>query len=331
MNMKTSMTYTLHTKFFSYKNLKIQRIPLLLALLSVGLWSCSSVSNDTELISDADLDMAAEIMGSTISDEESGIVNSIYDAFSTVSSTGISYNKKTIFSAKNIHDDSKNYGGRGLERAFTHSYDSTTGVHTLSFERSFTKGPFTNTTSTLQEFIYTDLDGNFIARPKVNRDAINTISLASQKSGSINNPKRSSEFTKIDTMLFTGLHASESLVELSGKHRSFGSGVAVLRDSSSYSRSFSVSITFDNITIDKDTVNAYGNLENGLTGTLTYSIVMNKVTNGTPEESIMEGTVDLSEDGTALMQFYKYDYIYRLGLRNGDIKERGRRGKPLGK
>ena len=132
-------------------------------------------------------------------------------------------------------------------------------------------------------------------------------------------------------MLFTGLHASESLVKLSGKHRSFGAGEAVLRDSSSYSRSFSVSITFDNISIDKDTVAAYGNLENGLTGTLTYSIVMNKVINGTPEESIMEGTVDLSEDGTALMQFYKYDYIYRLGLRNGDIKERGRRGKPLGK
>ena len=66
MNMKTSMNSTLHTKIFSYKNLKIQRIPLLLALLSVGFWSCSSVSNDTELISDADLDMAAEIMGSFV-------------------------------------------------------------------------------------------------------------------------------------------------------------------------------------------------------------------------------------------------------------------------
>jgi hypothetical protein len=312
--------------------MKLSKPILLFAfILSLGFMACSSISNETELVRESDLDMAAEIMGSAISDEESGIVNSIYDAFSTVSATGISYGKGSIFNTKNIHDDSKNYGGRGHERAFTHSYDSTTGVHTLSFERSFTKGPFTNSTSTLQEFVYTDLDGNFIARPKVNRDAINTISLASQKSGSIINPRRSSEFTKIDTMLFTGLHASESLVKLSGKHRSFGSGEAVLRDSSSYSRSFSVSITFDNITIDKDTVAAYGNLENGLTGTLTYSIVMNKVINGTPDESIMEGTVDLSEDGTALMQFYKYDYIYRLGLRKGDIKERGRRGKPLGK
>ncbi len=299
--------------------------------LSIVVMSCSSISNETELVRESDLDLAAEIMGSAIADEESGMINSIYDALSSVSTTGISYGKESFFNAKSLHDDSKNRGGRGHERSFTHSYDSTTGVHTLNFERSFTKGLFTNTTSTVQELVYTDLEGNFIARPKAKRDDINTISLKSQKSGSVHNPRRSSEFTKIDTMLFTGLHATQSLVELSGKHLSYGTGEAVLKDSTSYARSFEVSIVFDNIAIDKDTVAAYGNLENGLSGTLTYSIVMNKTVNGVPEEIIMEGTIDLSEDGTALMEFYKYDYIYRLGLRDGDVKERGRKGKPFGK
>ena len=321
------MTSTLHTKFFSYKNLKIQRIPLLLALLSVGFWSCSSVSNDTELISDADLDMAAEIMGSSISDQQSGLMNSVYDALSTISSTGISYGNDKNFLMKSDKDER---GGRGFERSFSHTYDSTTGVHTLSFDRSFEKGLFSSSISTLQEIQYVDLEGNFIARPKLHREAVNQINLHSTKSGQNSNPHKSSEFTKIDSLYFTGVHATQSLVRMDGSHHGFGSGAAVLRDSSSHSRSFEVKVVFDDIEIDKDTLAAYGNLENAVTGTLSYSMTMNKVINGVPEETVMEGTIDLEEDGTALMKFYKYDRLYRLGLRDGDVKERGRRGQKMG-
>ena len=327
MNMKTSMTSTLHTKIFSYKNLKIQRIPLLLALLSVGFWSCSSVSNDTELISDADLDMAAEIMGSSISDQQSGLMNSVYDALSTISSTGISYGNDKNFLMKSDKDER---GGRGFERSFSHTYDSTTGVHTLSFDRSFEKGLFSSSISTLQEIQYVDLEGNFIARPKLHREAVNQINLHSTKSGQNSNPHKSSEFTKIDSLYFTGVHATQSLVRMDGSHHGFGSGAAVLRDSSRHSRSFEVKVVFDDIEIDKDTLAAYGNLENAVTGTLSYSMTMNKVINGVPEETVMEGTIDLEEDGTALMKFYKYDRMYRLGLRDGDVKERGRRGQKMG-
>ena len=327
MNMKTAMTSTSHTKFLSYKNLKIPRIPLLLALLSVGFWSCSSVSNDTELISDADLDMAAEIMGSSISDQQSGLMNSVYDALSTISSTGISYGNDKNFLMKSDKDER---GGRGFERSFSHTYDSTTGVHTLSFDRSFEKGLFSSSISTLQEIQYVDLEGNFIAKPKLHRDAVNQINLHSTKSGQNSNPHKSSEFTKIDSLYFTGVHATQSLVRMDGSHHGFGSGAAVLRDSSSHSRSFEVKVVFDDIEIDKDTLAAYGNLENAVTGTLSYSMTMNKVINGVPEETVMEGTIELEEDGTALMKFYKYDRLYRLGLRDGDVKERGRRGQKMG-
>ena len=55
-------------------------------------------------------------------------------------------------------------------------------------------------------------------------------------------------------------------------------------------------------------------------------MIMNKSINGVPEETVIEGTIDLEEDGTALMKFYKFNKIYRLGLKDGDIKERGRKG-----
>ena len=229
-----------------------------------------------------------------------------------------------------MKSDKDERGGRGFERSFSHTYDSTTGVHTLSFDRSFEKGLFSSSISTLQEIQYVDLEGNFIARPKLHREAVNQINLHSTKSGQNSNPHKSSEFTKIDSLYFTGVHATQSLVRMDGSHHGFGSGAAVLRDSSSHSRSFEVKVVFDDIEIDKDTLAAYGNLENAVTGTLSYSMTMNKVINGVPEETVMEGTIDLEEDGTALMKFYKYDRLYRLGLRDGDVKERGRRGQKMG-
>ena len=56
-------------------------------------------------------------------------------------------------------------------------------------------------------------------------------------------------------------------------HRGVGSGIAVLRDSSSHSRSFEVQVDFDDIIINKDTVVTYGNLENAVSGTLIYSMI----------------------------------------------------------
>ncbi len=321
--MKSSNNLAKQTRLLNFYILNRISFFLLIALLSVVFWSCSSVSNNTELVSDTDLDMAAEIMGSSIADQQSGLINSIYDALSNISETSISYGKDQTFPYKR---DKKDRGGRGFEKSFSHTYDSTNGVHTLSFERSFEKGMFSSSISTLQKIKYTDLEGNFIARPKLHRNAINQVYLHSTKSGMNSNPRKSSEFTKIDSLNFSGVHATQNLLQMHGSHRGVGSGIAVLRDSSSHSRSFEVQVDFDDIIINKDTVVTYGNLENAVSGTLIYSMILNKVINGVPNETVIEGTIDLEEDGTALMKFYKYNRIYRLGLKDGDIKERGRKG-----
>ena len=325
--MSTAIISTKPTDLVKLKKRNKNSIPLLIAVLSIGLWSCSSVTNNTELISDADLDMAAEIMGSSISDQESGLMNSVYDGLSNVSATGISYGKNQSFLLKS---DKEDRGGRGFEKSFSHSYDSTTGIHTLSFERSFEKGLFSGSISTLQELQYTDLEGNFIARPKLRRNDVNQIQLLSTKTGTHNNPRKSSEFTKIDSLHFSGLHSTQNRVLMDGAHQSFGSSEAVLRDSSTHARSYEVEVSFNNIVINKDTLSTYGKLENAVSGTLSYRMVMSKVINGVPEETIMEGTIDLEEGGTALMKFYNYDRIYRLGLKDGDIRERGRKGRKMG-
>ena len=321
--MKSSNNLTKQTKLYNFYKVKSISFFLLITLFSVVFWSCSSVSNNTELVSDTDLDMAAEIMGSSIADQQSGLINSVYDALSNISEIGISYGKDQTFPYKEIKKTEvdvvlKNHSVilMTVPMVFT--------LFLLSVVLK--KECLAVAYPPLQKIKYTDLEGNFIARPKLRRNAVNQVYMHSTKSGMNSNPRKSSEFTKVDSLNFSGLHATQNLLQMHGSHRGFGSGAAVLRDSSSHSRSFEVLVDFDDIIINKDTLVTYGNLENAVSGTLTYSMIMNKVINGVPDETVIEGTIDLEEDGTALMKFYKYNRIYRLGLKDGDIKERGRKG-----
>ena len=101
--MSTAITSANPFGIFKLKKRNKNSILLLITVLSIGFWSCSSVTNNTELTSDADLDnMATEIMGSSISDQESGLMNSVYDGLSNVSATGISYGKNQSFLLKSI-------------------------------------------------------------------------------------------------------------------------------------------------------------------------------------------------------------------------------------
>ena len=299
-------------------------------LIVVAFGACSSVNNDTESITDEDIEMAAQIVTASLADDESGMMASMYDAFSDVDESGINYgspNQGFALKGVNARPPQGERNGRGREVNYVHEYDSVTGIHSISFERGFDDGEFSKSLSVSEEIIFTDLDGNFIARPKAEKDAIEGISFNGTKSGEASAPFRTSSFTKTDEFRISGLHATSPVLSMNGTHHGMGEAEGTLRDSSTtVSRSYEVSISFENVSIEKDTVKAYGNLENGVSGTLTYSIVMYKETGGTPEETLVEGTIDLEEDGTALMRFNKLPQVIRFSLGDGQRHEEGRGG-----
>ena len=47
---------------------------------------------------------------------------------------------------------------------------------------------------------------------------------------------------------------------------------------------------------------------------------MSKNIGGGVDEKIIEGTIDLNEDGTALMRFNKFPQVIRFSLGNGERK-----------
>lgn len=296
----------------------IKQLSLFAVALAVSFSACSSVNNDVESLSEEDIQLAAEIVAVSLADNESGAMSSVYDAFSTIDDSGISYGEGQLFKDRNRRHRNS---GRGAERNFSHSYDSTTGVHTVSYERSVETDNFNKSVSLYQEIIFTDLDGGFIARPKANKNDIEAISFEGTKSGSAEGPFRSSSFTKNDVFEISGVHATSPILSLDGTHTGAGQAEATLRDSTTKSRSYEIDITFENVEVNKDTVLAYGNLENGVSGTLTYSILMNKTVNGVPEETLVEGTIDLEEDGTALLRFNKIPRVIRFSLVDGEERD----------
>lgn len=298
------------------KTSPIKNTFLSLAIVAaVGLTGCSAVTNDVESLTEQDLEMAAQIAASSLSDSESGVTSSLYDAFAVMSNAGLPFSTTL---AKHNRDNHRQESGRGRESNFSYSYDPETGTHTRTFSRNVETPAFSKSVDVTQQMIFTDISENFLQFPRAQKDSIETISFIGNKSGSSDGPVRSANFTKIDTMLIGGIHTSNNFLTINGNHHGFGNSELVLRDSSQLSRQFDIAITFENVTINKDTVEAYGNLEQGVSGTLSYSMVINRTRNGNASEDVVEGTIDLTADGSALLRFDKFDRIFRLSLIDGD-------------
>lgn len=296
----------------------LNNLSLLALALLVTFGACSSVNNDVEAISAEDVDLAAHIVTTSIADDESGMMSSLYDAFSDVSSEGITYGAN---SARFKADPESGNDGRGRERNFTYSYDPVTGIHSLDYSRSVQNGLFSKSIEVNQDIIFTDLDGSFIEFPRQNRADIEAIAYSGSKVGEHSGRYRSGSFSKADDFRLAGIHNTSSILTLSGTHTGSGNAEGVTRDSVEASRSYSINLEFSNIEVNKDTVKAHGSLEFAVSGTITYSVTMNKTINGVPEETVMDGTIDLSEDGTALMRFNKLPNTVRFALGNGERRD----------
>lgn len=295
----------------------ISKLTLLGLSLLVTFAACSAVNNDVETLSDEDIELATQIIGESVSDENSGVMSSIYDAVSTVGKDGISYrddnnNNKTL-----PNDDS----GRGRESNYAYSYDPETGTHTVEYNRSVNNPFFTKSVSLLNTYIFKSPEGDFVARPRANKDSIESVAFTGSKSGFVDSRRRDSEFARLDTFAIAGLHSTSSVVSIDGTHHGEGSASGITRDSVEASRDYTIDIEFLNVEIEKDSVVANGNLEQGVTGTLTYSIVLNKTVGDEVNNEVIEGTIELTGDGTALLRFRRVAKVVRFSLKDGSEQE----------
>lgn len=276
--------------------------------------SLSGVDNSTEDVTEEDLQAASQILGESLSDETSGVMGSLNDAVTTISSDGF----VRTSAAKGDEDDNS---GRGREFNFSYSYDPATGTHTLAFKRAVTEPDFSKSVTDTLKYIYTDNSGSFIAFPKANKERIETIDFKGFREGSLNSPRRNSFFVRNDTFLIDGVSEASNTLLIDGVHNGQGNFEGTNEEGIQLERDYTLEINFLDIQIDKPTVQKNQSLVQGVTGTLTYELVVTKTQNGSSSTKTIRGTIEMNGDGTALLRFERFRKLFQINLDDGDVRD----------
>ena len=299
---------------------KKAKLALSIAALLLVITGCSisGVDKQDEEITQEDLQAASQIIGESLSDETSGIMGSLNDALTGISSDG--FVRTTSAKSLNDDDDDDN-SGRGRESNFTYSYDPETGTHTLTFLRSITKPNFSKSVKDTLKYIFTDNNGAFIAAPRVNRERIETIDFKGSREGNVNTPRKNSFFVRNDTFLIDGVSEASNLLLIDGVHNGEGNFEKTNDQGDTVDRSYELEINFLDVQIDKSVVRQNQSLEQGVTGTLTYEMIVEKTNNGSSSTKTIRGTVEMNGDGTALLRFERFQKLFQINLDDGDVRD----------
>lgn len=297
---------------------------LLIPALLLAYTACNSLDPHADDFTDEELQIASQIIGESLSEESGGFMSTIYDALSNVEQDRMVYGgerrKEILYRPEAPNNGPGN--GRGSESEYNASYNPETGEHIVSFRRSHQGPNQTITLSVLNKYIYTDIDGAFLEFPRRQSDQIETIDFKGVRQGTNTTLRRSSSFTRSDTLLISGISTASEELTLEGVHRGEGRmEVNLPRLERSQERSYLNRFVFQDIRIDKALVQENGSLEEGVTGLITYELKMKNTVNGETRERDISGVIELTGDGTALLRFNRVSQFFVIGLRSGETRE----------
>ncbi len=291
--------------------------PLAAILLLIGFTACNTLNKEQEEeISREELEIAGQIIGSSLSDTEEGLLSSLYDAVSEVNEDGI----RSRVQDRNHDQNQLRDHGRGSESQYEYTYNPETGEHSVWFIRQF-EGPLvTRSLKVRNRYIYSDVNGRFIQFPQRHQDQIETIDYKGTREGITEGPYRSNRFYRFDRFNLDGVSAASPVMTLQGSHQGNGemNAEVLLRDVLT-KRTYELEMNLEDIRIDKETVRENGNLEHGITGFISYRLTMTRTVNGETNERNLSGVIELTGDGTALLRFDKLRQFFRIGLATGSV------------
>ncbi|MFH5833696.1 DUF5666 domain-containing protein [Halalkalibaculum sp. DA384] len=295
-------------------------IPVLLVLLLVFAASCTLDGLDDEIndsVTQEDLQAASQILGESLSSDNSGLMLSLNDALTTMSTDGfVTDGTRPKANGSSLQNDDS---GRGNESNYSYSYDAATGIHTISFTRSVDRPLFSKTVTDTLKYIFRDNNGNFVELPRRERERIESIDYNSYRQGSTETPSKTSSFLRTDTLIISGVSSASSTLRIDGVHNGSGTFRTERAGRPVTERGYQLEINFLNIEIDKAV--AGRELRQGVTGTLTWEMSIEKNTDGNGDTQTLTGTIEMNGDRTALLRFQNFLKIFHVNLDDGDVKD----------
>jgi len=263
-------------------------------------------------ITDQEIQLAGQIIGESISENQSGILSTFSEAFAVPTSSGLITGPSLLSSGsfRNIED-------------YSHTYDSATGEHHVTYTVQRNTILISSSTQVMLTYIFYDAGESTIEFPEQEMERIDAVDFRSEQSGTINTGSKNSVFSRTDRILLNGLNDQTEILTLDGFHSGEGLFSTTTATGDQIEREYLLDMNYLDIKINKAVVLLNRNFRNGVNGALSYESTVRVVNNGTSVETgnakIVNGTIEMNGDGTALLNFRDQIEPIRLRLDDGDI------------
>ena len=293
--------------------LKILKSSYFLIVLALLFSACNINSfdqNSTELTQEEAL-IAGLIIGESVSENQSGLLSSFQEAFAVPTQQNLIVGP-SILSFDNLLDI-QNY---------TYNFDALTGIHHVKYSRENQGTELTSTSSYEIRYTFWDADRNIITDPDRDRDRIEGVEYKAIRSGEIIDSTKVSYYTRTDHLFMNGISSENDMLIIDGYHS--GEGVFTRIDSlgQEIKRDYTIEINYLDIQINKPIVTENKNFRTGVNGAFSYETIIQFSGNGNNGTKIVNGSIELNGDGTALLKFSDKSEPYRVRLENGGVIEK---------
>ncbi len=295
-------------------------VALLLIFAATGCDSLNNEEPEVAALSQEDLEAASSILAESLSDQNEGLMANLNDMTAEIGATRLSYSNRNFWSNPGLRPC------RGEDRSFEKTYDDSTGVHSIVYSRNNETENCSKNVEVDLNYTFTDENGDFIEFPRLEQDNISSIAFEGSRVGSgtyeSRRGARSGSFNHAGEWNLTGLQSD--VATLTGSQVNDGSYEHSRQDTSgnAQTQSGTYHLEFSTVDVTIATDNSEtSELENQITGTIQYTMTMEKTVNGETEMQDVEGTVELEGNGRAVLRFLGLRKIYRVTLRDGDITD----------
>ena len=285
--------------------------PLLALALGVALTltACDSVQESSGDLTTAELSEVTQIIADGLAEDTGGLFASAANATSIVSEDGLVATPLTLRGYVDGRNPACGSGG-------TVNYDAETGTHSVFYGCVVDLPTAGRNYQATLDYQFRDATGGFIENPQLNQDAIATVDFSGEASGSTFFVRRTTEIASTFEQ-----SAEWDLVGLDGDVASFTvrqqrSGTNTYSSASNANaRVYSLEISGDDIQMV-----SRSNGEGGAAvGQLEVSLSVELMRRGERVTRDVEGTVELTESGTAMLRLFGIPDFYQLSLGDGTV------------
>jgi len=283
---------------------------LALVLVLAACDTSAPDSGDAADLTEAEVTEATAIIADALAEDAGGLAASTRDLTASVSADSMRAGPRGV----------RGHRGRGdrppCRADYELTYDEATGTHTVSYACS--RETETGTASFGSELTYQfrDASGGFVPEPGAVWESVDAVTFGGVRSGSVARSRGEVQF--VSAFEQTGEWALTALADdatpgvLAGRQRRTGSR-SVTGPDSSRSRAFSLDLSGSGIELREGA----DGLGHAAVGELVYTLEMEVTRNGEAETRTVEGTIDLEDDGRALLRVFGLRTVYRISLGDG--------------